>query len=117
MSMRINDNMAVTRSAEMTAERAAAQRQTGLNSGTLNEIRQDADDDLQTVRDRPEVEGATVRDATEDGGGQQEERKKKKAPKGEDSDLRSKASENLLNLPVTSGKDAENGARRFDMRV
>jgi hypothetical protein len=119
--MRINDNIAITRSTDMTAARAREMQQSGLNAGTLREINQDTQDEMHTVRERPDVEAALVRTDPESesgGGGQEKPQKKEKpeAPPPED-ELQRRASERLLNLPVSRGKDAGGETERFDMRV
>ena len=119
--MRISDNMAITRATDMTAARARDIQQTGLTAGTLREINRNAEEDLRTVRDRPEVEGAIVRtDAESENNAAQEQAKREREetpPSDEDGDLRRRASEHLLNLPVTKRKDTTVEARRFDIRV
>ena len=120
MSMRINDNIAITRAADMTAARARDMQQTGLTAGTLREINQDTEDDLQRVRDRPEVEAALVRTDSEsggNGGAQERQRREEEAGPRDDGDLGRRASERLLNLPVSNSKDAEVETKRFDIRV
>ena len=117
--MRITDNMAVTRSTEMAADRVRDIRQTGLTSGTLNEIARDTEEDLQSVRDRPEVEGSRVRTDSESessaGQEQQKQEKEEAPPADEDEKLRRRASERLLNLPVSGNRELE--SKRFDIRV
>ena len=119
MSMRITDNIAITRSAEMAPDRVRDIRQTGLTAGTLNEINRDTDEDLRTVRDPSEVEGAIVRADSEGGNnaGTEQQTKKEAPPQEEGGELHRRASERLLNLPVSSGKDAEVETKRFDIRV
>ncbi|MDR0324701.1 MAG: hypothetical protein LBI19_01230 [Oscillospiraceae bacterium] len=121
MSMRITDNVAITKSTEMAADRIRDIRQTGLSAGTIHEINQDTEEDLHTVRDKSEVEGAIVRTDSESGNKadqEQKKREKKEAPPGEEGgELQRRASERLLNLPVSSGKDAEVETKRFDIRV
>jgi hypothetical protein len=118
--MRIVDNqLGLLRPPEMTADRAAALRQTGLTTGTLNEMIRDTEDERQSVRDKPEVEGAIVRTDAESESAPEQEAPEKKAneapPSDEDAELRRRASERLLNLPVSRGKEPEE--RRFDIKV
>jgi hypothetical protein len=117
--MRVTDNMAMMRTPDMAADRARDIRQTGLNTGTLNEIVRDAEEDLEEVRDKPEIEDGRVRTDSESGkeAGQEEAKRKRRPPKKEDEDeqLRRRASEDLLNLPVTKKQETE--SKRFDIRV
>jgi hypothetical protein len=120
--MRIDSNVAAARSTDMTAAQARNIQQTGLTAGTLREINQDTENNLHTVRDRPEVEGALVRtDAESESPANREQQEPKEReetpPADEESELSRLASERLLNLPVTKRKDAEVEARRFDIRV
>jgi hypothetical protein len=120
--MRIIDApMQIARPVEMTAARARDMQQTGLQTGTLNEINRDTEEDLRMVRDKSEIEGKLVR--TDDDGGNnagQEQAKKEQdeaPPATEEEALRRRASDRLLNLPVTKRKDAEVETKRFDIRV
>ena len=117
MSIRpvINSQVAIARTTEVTAERARDIRQTGLTSGTLNEIVRDTEEEMRSVRDKAEVESPKVR-TDEDGknnSGQGGGKKKKKPAPGEPGG--NYASSRLLNLPVTNAKELE--SRGFDIKV
>jgi hypothetical protein len=109
--------MVSLRTPEMAADRVRDIRQTGLTTGTLNEIAQDAEEDMQQVRDKSEIEDGRVRtDAERESPGEQEKPERKEPPPiDEDEELRRRASAQLLNLPVVSKNETE--TKRFDIRV
>ncbi|MCL2002668.1 MAG: hypothetical protein FWG72_01530 [Oscillospiraceae bacterium] len=116
--MRVTDNMAMLRTPELAADRMRDIRQTGLTTGTLNEIVRETDEDLQQVRDKSEIEDGRVRTDSEsekNAGQEQEQRDKDGKTPDSDGELRRRASEELLNLPVTGKKKLE--SKRFDIRV
>lgn len=118
MALRITDNqMMMTRPPEMASDRVREMRQTGLTTGTLNEIVQDTEDELHTVRDRPEVEEAYVRtdEESENKRGEQQEQQRERGEAPPEDSLQKRASARLLNLPVSRGSVTEE--RRFDIRV
>jgi hypothetical protein len=119
--MRITDNAAMMRTPELAGDHARNIRQTGLTAGTLNEIVQDTEEEMQQVRDKDEIEDGRVRaDSESDNGtgGEQAQRDRGgEAALDEDEKLRRRASEDLLNLPVTKSKGSETETRRFDVRV
>ncbi|MDR1669754.1 MAG: hypothetical protein LBR76_07340 [Oscillospiraceae bacterium] len=118
MALRIVDNqMSMTRPLDMAGDRARDIRQSGLQTGTIQDINRDTEDTMHTVRDRPEVEESLVRTDSESesgGGGYQPQERKQEAQT--ESDENKMASERLLSLPVTSRRtEPEN--RGFDVRV
>jgi hypothetical protein len=120
--MRITDSQIATlRNPELTADRVRDIRQTGLTTGTLNEMFQDVEDDLRQVRDKSEIEDGRVRTDSEsgnsDGGETAKREREERPPSDEDEELRRRAAEDLLNLPVTKSKDSEVETSRFDVRV
>ncbi|MDR1692657.1 MAG: hypothetical protein LBR72_04800 [Oscillospiraceae bacterium] len=117
MALRIVDNqMQMTRPLDMAGDRARDIRQSGLQTGTIQDINRDTETVMQTVRDRPEVEEALVRTDAEgsDNTGGQEGRENREEELETPGDLRKAASERLLNLPI-SGKDYTSGG--FDIKV
>lgn len=117
--MRVTDNMAMLRTPELSGDQARNIRQTGLTPGTLNEIVQDTEEDLQQVREKSEIEDGRVRtDAESESAPNQEQPKREKeepAPSGGEEELRRRAAEQLLNLPVNAKQETE--SQRFDIRV
>ena len=119
MSIRPVDNqVAMTRTPEVTADRVRDIRLTGLTTGTLNEIVRDTEEDLRTVKDKSEIEMLRVRadEERKNAAGQEKKDKDENRSAEEDEGLRCPASELLLNLPVTS-RGKELVSKRFDIRV
>ena len=118
MSVRPVDNqVAMTRTPELAAERLRDIRMTGLTTGTLNEIAKDSEEEMRAVKDKYEVEMLKVRGEDNEESTAEQEQKEELPPDEDEENLRRQASEQFLNLSVTKDTNKEVVSKRFDITV
>lgn len=123
--LRIENNMSMLRTNEMTADRAQAARAQSANPAVMeHEQKKLREDEAQRPQLVEEVEYARVEENKREDRQQQQDRRREAPEEAEAEDdlpedekelLRKEAAERLLMLPVECGKFAQREERRIDL--